>query len=564
MRVSRIEIVGCLLLLSTWLSGQSIYLFDSLSMSQASIDNLDQINSADLDFSPVIWKDLLVYVTNDREGLDLDAEINEKYFDLKFADENATGTFERDAFFPPVINSAYHEGPCSFTADGNTLFFTRDNLEKSKPIYNAQKVITLQLYSSQLGRQDWTEPVKWEHCTDNYSYAHPSLSPAGDTLIFSSDMKGGYGKMDLYISYKESGRWTEPVNLGELVNSKQNEWFGTYKDGRIFYSTEHDSKSGDLDIWMYDIEESMTMKLPRPINSGYDDFGFNLTASNLGYFSSNRPGGQGKDDLYKLSSSVDFIRESEVEVSNLRCVVVDEQTSSLVSGAELEIGLINDKELVLKTLVSGLNTNGTVTINNDYLSTDTILTSNLKGEIAIETPFPVFVTLKSYNAGYENLSQVFYLTEDSLQTIALKPKRVITASPPPKPATVMIKEQEIRKGSVLVFDNIYYEYNKAEISAGSTAELDELVIAMINNPTLKVQLSAHTDSRGESLYNQLLSDKRADSARRYLIDKGINAARIVSIGFGESRLRNNCEDGVKCTEDEHRFNRRTEVKILDY
>lgn len=563
MRVRNIGILLCMMTIAKMVNGQSAYQFDSLSMSQSRIENLTQINSPALDFSPVIWKDLLVYVTNNREGLNLDAEINERYFDLKFADEDAVGTYERDAFFPPVINSAYHEGPCSFTSDGNTMFFTRDNFEKQKPIYNTNKVITLQLYSSQLGRLGWTEPVKWEHCTDNYSYAHPTLSPTGDTLIFSSDMKGGLGKMDLYISYKESGRWTEPLNLGETVNSKHNEWFGSYHNGKLFYSTEQQSKSGDLDIWMYDLASSTTMRLPAAINTGYDDFGFTLTQNNLGYFSSNRPGGKGKDDIYRITSEIDFLRESEIEISMMHCQVIDGKTRDLVAGAELEIGLINDKELVLKTLVSGLNANGTIVINNDHLSTDTIVTSDINGMIALETSYPVFVSLKSYNAGYEYLSQIFYLSEDTTQIVTLKPKQIVKPAPP-KPAPVIIKQQEVKKGSILVFDNIYYEYNSPEISAGSTSELDELVIAMINNPTLKVQLSAHTDSRGESLYNQLLSDKRADSAKRYLIDKGINAARIVSIGFGESRLRNNCEDGVKCTEDEHRFNRRTEVKILDY
>jgi outer membrane protein OmpA-like peptidoglycan-associated protein len=141
---------------------------------------------------------------------------------------------------------------------------------------------------------------------------------------------------------------------------------------------------------------------------------------------------------------------------------------------------------------------------------------------------------------------------------------VLPPPQPPKAEPIIINKQEVKKGSVLVFDNIFYDYNSHDIKQGSAAELDQLVAAMVSNPSIKVQLSSHTDSRGESLYNQILSDKRAESAKSYLVNRGISESRVVAIGFGESRIRNRCEDGVKCTEEEHQFNRRTEVKIVEY
>ena len=551
---------------SSILSQEMLY-FDSLSMVDAKLSNLRQINSTDMDFSPVIWSDLLVYVTNGRSDLELDRRIGEKYFDLKFADWNEIDDFERSAFFPKVINSKYHEGPCTFSADGGVMLFTRDYLKKGRPAKTKDNIIPLKIYETVLNDGGWSEPTLWQHNDLEALDAHPTLSVTGDTLAFSSTRIGGVGKMDLYLSFRESGSWTAPVNLGSQVNTKGNEWFGQFYNGYLIYASDSASRAGDLDLYLYDFDTEQSHRLPAPINTSYDDFGLVMIDDKSLVFTSNRPGGLGKDDLYQLTTEVPMIRMSDRVPDSLVLEVRDGKNLSRIQGAEFEIFQITDKDQIIELLLDKSNADRLLESNFESKSQ---MTSDADGLISLEVTPPVYVKIVGSNAGYDDYIWSQYLEREQLNhTISLRPEKVVVVTkplppPPPPPKKIIIKEQEVKKGIVLVFDNIYYAYNQHQLQEGSLSELQELARAMNSNPTIKVQLSAHTDSRGESLYNQLLSDKRAKSAKDYLISLGVNATRIVAIGFGESRLRNQCDDGVECTDEEHQFNRRTEVKILDY
>ena len=545
------------------LVGQEVVMFDSLVMETANITNLQEINSIEMDFGPVYWKDLLVYVTNDREDLDLDRRINEKYFDLKYADKNQAEGFERAAFFPEIINSPYHEGPCTFTPDSGVMYFTRDLQQRNRPVKNDQNIIPLQIYESTLNQGGWSEPELWIHSEKDALYAHPALSITGDTLVFSSSRSGGQGKMDLYMSIRESGSWTEPIAL-DTINSKGSEWFPRFYNGFLFYASDHGSRSGDLDIYIYNFKNQEILRLPAPINTGYDDFGFAVIDDGTAIFSSNRPGGVGKDDLYQFSSELPMIRFIDPAPTYLTLNVKDNKTGSAVQGAEFEITTIYNQKDIITILLDNVESRELLrTKYNDGIATQM---SNIDGITSMEIDFPVLVQIEGYVPGYQDYKSIHYLESPEDLRVTLIPERVVVTKPPPPPPTkrVVIQNTEVKKGTVLVFNNIYYVYNSVEIEPSSFSELDGLATAMVDNPTIKVQLSAHTDSRGESLYNQLLSDKRASSAKNYLVRKGVNPNRIVAIGFGESRLRNQCDNGVTCTEEEHKFNRRTEVKILEY
>lgn len=569
MKTLRLSIWWCFCLLVSSTHGQDIILFDSLVMQDARIDNLVEINSKEMDFGPVFWNDLLVYVTNDREGLAIDRRIKEKYFDLKFADRIGTESFERSAFFPEVINSPYHEGPCAFSEDGGVMYFTRDHQTKNRPVRNDQNVVPLQIYTSTLNRDGWSEPMLWEHSDPSALYTHPTLSTSGDTLVFSSNRDGGIGKMDLYISYREGGGWTVPRAI-EGVNSVGNEWFARFYNGLLFYSSDQNSRGGDLDISVYNFDTGLSQVLPAPINTGYDDFGFAKVDGNTAIFSSNRPGGMGKDDLYQLTTTIPMVRESDKLVTYLDMTVKDQNTRSIVQGAEFEIVTVRDQKAIIQIL---LNDEKSKRVLESYYQTiSSGIISDEYGRIQLDIEFPALVHIEGYVPGYQDYTSMHYLEREEDLEIVLRPSisrmsTTISPSPTPpnpSPRKVIINRTEVKKGTVLIFNNIYYAYDSHEIEPGSLSELDELANAMLQNPSIKVQLSAHTDSRGESLYNQLLSDKRATYARDYLAQRGVNSSRIVPIGFGESRLRNQCDNGVSCTEAEHKFNRRTEVKILDY
>lgn len=566
---SRIYIAITLVIgLSLSLLSQDVLMFDQEVMRDSRVDNLRNINSPEMDFAPVYWKDLLVYVTNNREDLDVDRRINEKFFDLKYADRNATQGFERSAFFPSVINSPFHEGPCTFTSDGGVIYFTRDHQVRNRTIKNYSNIVPLQIYTSILNIDGWSEPELWEHSEPSALYAHPTLSETGDTLVFSSSRDGGAGKMDLYMSLRRGNVWTNPVAL-DTINTEGNEWFARFHHGYLFYSSDAKTDSGDLDIYVYDFASGRSQMLPSPINSGYDDFGFMIIDDTTAVYSSNRPGGVGKDDLYQFTTAIPMIRTEVANPSILTLNVRDQRTNSTVQGAELEMTTITDPSDIIKILLD--NSESREILDTQYASTSISTASSQDGKIITQLKYPVLVKIDGYVPGYQDYSSVHYLESEQDLTILLVPEpRVVSrpiVTPPPAPSPprrVMINQQEVQKGSILVFDNIYYVYDSDEIESSSLSELNGLAKAMRENPSIKVQLSAHTDSRGESLYNQLLSDKRAKSAKEYLTNNGISDSRIVAIGFGESRLRNQCDNGVDCTEDEHKFNRRTEVKILDY
>ncbi len=562
MQIRRL-VIGVIVWL-TWmgsLTGQDVVMFDSLVMETANIVNLHEINSTEMDFGPVYWKDLLVYVTNDRADLDVDRRINEKYFDLKYADENQTEGFERAAFFPEIINSPFHEGPCTFTSDGGVMYFTRDLQQRNKPVKNDNNIIPLQIYKSTLNQGGWSEPELWIHSKKDALYAHPTLSMTGDTLVFSSSRSGGQGKMDLYMSMREAGSWTDPIAIN-IINSKGSEWFARFYQGFLFYASDHGSRSGDLDIYIYDFKTQKNLRLPAPINTGYDDFGFAVIDDGTAVFSSNRPGGLGKDDLYQFNSELPMIRVIDPEPTYLTLNIKDNKTGSAVQGAEFEITTIQNQKDIITILLD--NVESRELLRTKYFDGITTPSSNINGVSSVEIDFPVLVKIEGYVPGYQDYSSIHYLDSPEDLRIALIPERVVVPTPPPPAKRVIIQNTEVKKGTVLVFNNIYYVYNSAEIEPSSFSELDGLASAMVDNPTIKVQLSAHTDSRGESLYNQLLSDKRANSAKNYLVRKGVNPNRIVAIGFGESLLRNQCDNDINCTEEEHKFNRRTEVKILEY
>ncbi len=523
------------------------------------ITNEQNLNTSVRDFSPAFWGDELVFVHSGSENASLDKKINEPYFDLKFAVKGLEGTFIKSAYLPKSINSSYHEGQASID-DSGLMYFTSDNTEEEQLIADEDGVTHLQIYTSQRTGNQWGKKQRWVHCQTEYSYTHPSISAGGDSLVFASNMPGGKGKMDLYISTKHQGIWSPPKPLVAL-NSEANDWFGHLKDGSVFFASDRDSLGG-LDIFVSKVNNEnleLPSKLPPPINSPKDDFGF-IVADNEaeGYFSSNRSGGVGMDDIYKwqADTSIFFVPEPEV----------------------YKISFKNESDIDTRIPIRLMWTPLDHIVLSDYNSWE-VFANKIQYDlenISFEKSLDTFLLNNELNLYLEENQMVFYqildgtfnpleglalITQDDTVSLNIS-KKVKKIKPVPK-KKITILDVPVEKGSVIVFNNIYYEFNSAELKPSAFRELDLLATAMLDNPQIKVQLSAHTDARGSDVANQKLSDQRAQSAKEYLVRKGILSSRIYTVGFGESRLRNHCEDGVFCSEDEHQYNRRTEVKILE-
>jgi outer membrane protein OmpA-like peptidoglycan-associated protein/tetratricopeptide (TPR) repeat protein len=264
------------------------------------VSNLENINTKNADFCPLIFEDGIVFVSE--RGIDLVNEnnygmSNQPYLSIFFAREDKQ--YRKAKHFSNQLNSLYHDGPVSISADGKSIYFTRvDKKEQGKSYTNKLKI-----YSATLDGRKWKNVTPFIHNSSSYSVAHPWISEDGKKLFFASDMPGGIGGMDLYVSTKQGEEWGKPINLGNGVNTLENEVFPYFRKGVLYFSSEGHSGYGGLDV--YSVKEEDKWKNPEnlkaPLNSSKDDFGIYYKDDENGYFSSNREGGKGSDDIYSFS-----------------------------------------------------------------------------------------------------------------------------------------------------------------------------------------------------------------------------------------------------------------------
>lgn len=438
------------------------------------------------------------------------------YLRLYRKDENQDSIFN----FNLNANTDYHVGPASFSKDGNEVFFTLSKIPK-KPVYVKGKLATVnvEIYSSKKGADGkWTSPISFKYNkVDDYSVGDPFITADGNSLYFASNMPSGLGGTDIYICQRTgTGDWGLPVNLRE-INTEGNERTPILdNEHNLYFSTDGRIGMGGLDVFKVKL---LTGKIAEPKNLGYptnspqDDFTYLKTSPLTGYFTSNRTGGLGSDDIYSF-------KEQQIFALKLIGVVFDRDNNRPLANAIVALSKINGQTMKVQT-----DETGSFSFNLDKESD-----YNLTGEKS------------NYRADVA-----------SLTTINL------TASAEIK-KDLYLEKIELEKA--IKIENIYYDFDKSNIRPDAAVELDKLVKIMKDNPTIWIELGSHTDSRGNDQYNQWLSQRRANSAVQYMIDHGISKNRITAKGYGESKLLNNCSNGVKCSEADHQLNRRTEFKIV--
>ncbi len=603
------------------------------------IYNCTGINSERLDFSPAFYQNGIVFVSSRYKSGPVDPKIGETFFELFFAEFDANGFPQGPRPFSLRINSQTHEGPVTFSRDANLIYFTRNN----------------QIYEAHRGKYDWEGVQLLPFNKDDYFCVHPSLSADGKRLYFSSNMPGGYGGMDIYYVERRPDGWSFPVNLGPSVNTASNEAFPfIHESGTLFFASNGHGGMGGLDLYMVEIKGDIvgTVKsLGEPFNSPNDDLGLILNEEgNRGFFTSDRPGGKGKDDIYLFEVDGSLI-ESSPEVINVQIVAFDERTNERIPGVDIRFfqqspdGSIEGNDLYDVEVVpteSGDLLLKLVRKNPDDLG-EAPLRTGINGDAVVQLkPFKQYLFLLSRD-GYEN-AEVRFTTSGDLESpairVPMKPKACTTVAitviadgsdkripnalvrivnettgeeqmlysnsngvvetclplghnfaisaeregytkgvstisttstnyteevqveVKMQPIALNILREPLKEGSVIVLENIYYDFDQYFIRKGAAQELDALAELMKLYPSMKIELTAHTDSRGPEAYNLDLSIKRAESAKRYLVQKGIDPSRITAFGVGESQIRNHCVDGVPCTDEEHQYNRRTEVRII--
>jgi outer membrane protein OmpA-like peptidoglycan-associated protein len=337
--------------------------------TNVNISNVSAINSTTLDFSPAFHKDGLVFVSNNAiEGKAkiLDKRINQKTMSMFIAKRNAQGDLQKPVPFALELVTTVHEGPLTFSNDYKTIYFSRNNNHKQGTAKYVDLIDRMQIYQSQLTDKGWSKPKQLEFDREVKDYCHPTLSADNQKLYFASNRKGGFGGMDLYVSYRQTnGDWGKPINLGPSINSNKNEVFPfIHDDGTLYFSSSKEGGIGGLDVYytrtkvmsnVYaqkaanlenlkanDSREDFEapLSIGTPFNSEKDDFGFIVDKQKkLGYFTSNRAGGFGEDDIYSFAT-IDELNPNDKE-REITLLVLDEKTRLPITKAEVAMGMNN-------------------------------------------------------------------------------------------------------------------------------------------------------------------------------------------------------------------------------
>ncbi len=553
---------------------------------------------------------------------------NDRFLELHVAAMDANKEVVSDAVLPKSVNSRFHEGPICFYPNGKWVIYTRNNIDKKNRRKDQQGIQNLKMYLADVVNGKWVNEREFIHNSREYSVGHPSFSADGQWMYFSSDKPGGHGGADIYkVSVTENATFGDPVNLGKAVNTEGQEMFPWVShDGHLFFSSDGLTGLGGLDlfVWLSD-KGSFTevINCGAGLNSSYDDFALTtLKDGKEGYFSSNRPGGKGGDDIYQFVQLTPFnlgilVKGHTKDKSNgvlagTPVYLYDATTrklDSLVSDAtgyfefrlkrdadyrllaqktdyfdgkapvstqnlpaatrELNQDLVLEKDpgFALLTLVRDAQTGellDSVKVEIKDVRTGQQVVSNLtddKGE--------VFQSLASNKLGdvlnYTiQLSRPGYLTKEVRHTLALTQPGVIELHKA-LDLTMDKLEAGIDLATVIDIKPIYFDLGKYAIRKDAAVELDKIVKVMKEYPTMVIELGSHTDCRGSIASNEKLSDNRAKASAAYIKARIPNPERIYGKGYGESKLKNGCacEGPVKstCSEAEHQQNRRTEFII---
>jgi outer membrane protein OmpA-like peptidoglycan-associated protein len=462
-------------------------------------------------------------------------EFKEKtvYYDLAYSIKRDTAVFDSAVSLAGDLSHSFYEGTPSFNTDGKVLYYSGNASEVTK--FRTKKLAKkdiklrkdglniLHIYKSEKKDGRWSTGKSQSMNSVEFDCVFPFYDEEKQRLYYASNMEGGYGGYDLYYVKKETdSTWGKPVNLGEHINSELDEMYPYLDNDTLYYSSKGLKGFGGADIYKSFVGTNKfgePKNMGKPYNSSKDDFSFVVNnEQRYGYFSSNREGNRGYDYIYE------FITSEEPDTIN--GIAINKITENPIAELEVKLHRMNKK--------------GVPELEQQFLT-------NTDGKVQLILDKHVEYLVTFYHAGFD--SQTFEIPAENREDVVAK-FGMLLFMPIPK------------KNDVIKIDNIYFDYNKSSIKEESFPVLDVIVEYLNKNNTIRVELSAHTDSRGSDSYNLNLSSRRAASVVKHLIGKGIAKSRLVPKGYGEKKLVNKCANRVKCTEQEHQENRRVELKVL--
>ncbi len=479
------------------------------------------MNSEFNDFSAVEKNGQIVFVSSRDEGVStkrLYSWDEQPMLDVYVVDNDGQMADHTNKI-PGSINTIHHDGPITFNKAGDRIYFSRNNLDGGQKVKDAKGIMHIGIYTAQLVNGEWTNVQPTSLNNPNYIVYHPSLSADGKHLYFASDMPEGVGGTDIYVAdVSESGALSNVRNMGPVVNTEGNESFPFIHDsGNLYFSSDGHVGLGLMDVFVTVKDENdnivNTINLGEPINSKKDDFAYFLKEDGFeGYISSNRKGGKGGDDIYKFNRIPPLMMKGQI---------FDAVTQEPVEGARVALTRANGEEIAYFNTGADGAYEHLIPRDADFV---------LKG--SKEKYYDVAKDFTSRNLG----KQTELIVNLDVKLIPLKIENL---------------------------DPIYFDLDKSFIRPDAAEVLDVVVGIMNKYPGMVIRLESHTDSRANDDYNIALSNRRAKSTYDYIISQGIDPSRITKYeGKGETELVNKCSNGVKCSEEEHQMNRRTEFYIL--
>jgi len=599
------------------------------------VKNLD-VNSAAADFGgyPSTDGKAAYFVSARKQRVAVQNEWswnNKRFLDLYKANVGSNLELEQAKAITHKVNTRFHEGPLCFSPDGKTVYFTRNNIAKGKKKRDQKGIQNLKLYRATIENGKWAHEEVLPFNSQDYSVGHPTISADGKTLYFASDMPGGFGGADLYkVEIKPDGGFGQVANLGREFNTEGQEMFPWINgEGYIFFASNGHIGLGGLDIFvMLPSKKGGAGKLinaGKPVNSQNDDFGWTMNKDNKsGYFSSNRAGGKGDDDMYsyKLVKPLD-------QPLVLNGTITDLASKAILPGAT--VYLKDATGTVLQTATADANgayafelepdvdytiavsspryfdNQGTLTTKNLRPGTDEIrkdlalekdpglallclitdkksgaplsgvtvkIVDNITGQdfLSAETPesgdLQKGISDKKLN---DRISYNIVIQKEGYLSKTLTFNQQIT-----QPGIIKVHEvldlslDKLDVGTdlatIIDIKPIYFDLGKSIIRKDAAVELDKIIKVMNEYPTMEIELGSHTDCRSSYASNEKLSTNRANASAAYIKAKIKNPERIYGKGYGEYKLKVDCpcEGPVKssCTEEQHQQNRRTEFVIL--
>lgn len=512
-------------------------------------------NSGFSEYSPVLLdKSFLVFTSDNNESTGGDAYkwTGNKHTDLFVMLKNGSDVRRFDA----GINTDQNEGTACFSQDGMEMVFVRCYIDGDSDGFCKL------MYSEQTSGV-WTEPMPLPFLEDGVNYGQPTFIEGDSVLVFSSEMVDGVGGHDLYYverTYDEEGafEWASPYIFPQTINSAGNEMFPSGDGDTLYFSSDYFAGLGGLDIfktWLQPNGEwSPPQNLKKPINSSFDDFGLIVDkdavlrgqVAQKGFFTSTRKG-FGKEDIYQFERKQSFSPSTTIETDTIEEeeIIVE----IYLAGKTKEITFEDPDNPNSQKL-------GKVALDACYIVIDDgenqqKIYSDEDGQFIVQLEKDKRYSVKASKIGYLNDIK-------SISTYNLKvPEGSLSTT-----LNIELVLAKIFSNVEITLDNIYYNYNKWNIREDAEPTLDSLTTILLNNPQIDVQLSSHTDCRGDEEYNQILSQKRAEAAINYIASKGVPRGKLSAKGYGKNALAIDClcDD---CTEEEHQVNRRTTFKILE-